>query len=111
PAWSDLTLLILARPGAASLEVAEAMELFGNVQVLERPMRVAALVSALRSALRARQRQYQIRDHFAQRERTERLIRQSFEEMQTLLETLPIGVFIAHDAQCLRVTGNHSANE
>jgi len=111
PTWSDLPLLVLARPGAASVEVAEAMELFGNVQVLERPMRVAALVSAVRSALRARQRQYQIRDHLAQRERTEQLMRQSMEEMQALLETLPIGVFIAHDAQCSRITGNRSATD
>ena len=42
----------------------------GNVTVLERPTRVAALVSAVRTALRARQRQYQIRDHLAERERS-----------------------------------------
>ena len=46
----------------------EAMELLGNVTVLERPMRVAALVSAIRTAVRARQRQYQIRDQLLQRE-------------------------------------------
>ena len=111
PAWSDLPVLVLARPGAVSVDVARAMDLFGNVTVLERPMRVAALVSAVRSALRARQRQYQLRDHLAQRERTEHLLRQSFEEMQTLLETLPIGVFIAHDPECRRITGNRSASE
>jgi signal transduction histidine kinase/ActR/RegA family two-component response regulator len=111
PAWSDLPVLVLARPGAVSADVARAMDLFGNVTVLERPMRVAALVSAVRSALRARQRQYQLRDHLLQRERTEQLLRQSVEEMQTLLETLPIGVFIAHDPECRRITGNRSASE
>jgi PAS domain S-box-containing protein len=69
PPWSDLPVLILARPGADSAAVAQAMNLLGNVVVLERPIRVAALVSAVRTALRARQRQYQIRDHFAERER------------------------------------------
>ena len=49
------------------------MDLLGNVTVLERPTRVAALVSAVRAALRARQRQYQIRDHLAERERAEAL--------------------------------------
>jgi len=38
------------------------MDKYGNVTVLERPMRIAALVSAVRSALRARTRQYQVRD-------------------------------------------------
>jgi two-component system CheB/CheR fusion protein len=45
------------------------MDVLGNVTVLERPTRVAALVSAARTALRSRQRQYQIRDHLIERER------------------------------------------
>ncbi|MBI2824928.1 MAG: PAS domain S-box protein [Planctomycetia bacterium] len=69
PQWSDLPVLVIARTGADSAAVAQAMDLLGNVTVLERPTRVAALVSAIRTALRARQRQYQIRDHMAQRER------------------------------------------
>jgi PAS domain S-box-containing protein len=69
PPWSDLPVLILARPGADSAAVAQAMNLLGSVVVLERPIRVAALVSAVRTALRARQRQYQVRDHLAERER------------------------------------------
>jgi two-component system, sensor histidine kinase len=56
PRWSDLPVLVLARPGADSAAVAHAMELLGNVTVLERPVRVAALVSAVRTALRARGR-------------------------------------------------------
>ena len=75
PAWSDLPILILARTGADSAAVARAMDLFGNVTVLERPIRVAALVSAVRSALRARRRQYQIREQLAERERTEAELR------------------------------------
>jgi PAS domain S-box-containing protein len=66
PSWSDLPVLIFARPGADSAAVAQALELLGNVTVLERPMRVASLVSAVHTALRARQRQYQTRDHLTQ---------------------------------------------
>ena len=62
PSWSDLPILVLARPGADSAAVATAMERLGNVTVLERPTRVAALVSAVRTAMRARRRQYQLRD-------------------------------------------------
>jgi PAS domain S-box-containing protein len=69
PPWSDLPILVVARPGAESTVVTQSMDLLGNVTVLERPTRVASLVSAVRTALRARQRQYQIRDDLADRER------------------------------------------
>ena len=75
PPWSDLPVLVLARPGAESQVVARAMDLLGNVTVLERPTRVATLVSALRTALRSRQRQYQIREYIAERERVEALLK------------------------------------
>jgi signal transduction histidine kinase len=59
--WSDVPVLVLARTGADSAVIIEAMELLANVTVVERPLRVAALVSTLRSALRARARQYEMR--------------------------------------------------
>jgi len=77
PPWSDLPVLVVARPVADSAAVAQAMDLLGNVTVLERPMRVAALVSAVRTALRARQRQYQIREHLAEHKRAEETLRDS----------------------------------
>jgi signal transduction histidine kinase/ActR/RegA family two-component response regulator len=61
PPWSDLPVLVLARHGETSRAVVDAMDLSANVTVLERPMRVASLVSVVRSALRARQRQYELR--------------------------------------------------
>jgi signal transduction histidine kinase/ActR/RegA family two-component response regulator len=61
PPWSDLPLVLLARPDARSMTVAGAMELWPNTSVIERPLRAPELVSVLRSALRARSRQYQIR--------------------------------------------------
>ena len=53
PQWSDLPILVIARQGADSAAVARSMDILGNVTVLERPTRVASLVSAVRSALRA----------------------------------------------------------
>jgi PAS domain S-box-containing protein len=61
PAWSDLPLLVLTHPGADSPAALQAMDDLGNVTLLERPLRVAAFVSSVRSALRARLRQYQVR--------------------------------------------------
>jgi signal transduction histidine kinase/CheY-like chemotaxis protein len=60
PAWSDLPILVLARAGADSIAVGNAVALLGNVTLLERPLRVAGLVSVVRTALRARYRQSQI---------------------------------------------------
>jgi signal transduction histidine kinase len=60
--WSDLWTLILARQGADSPAIAYAMGMGANLSVLERPMRVAALITAVRTALRARHRQYEMRN-------------------------------------------------
>jgi len=62
PPWSDLPVIVLARQGADSRVIADAMDRLANVTVIERPMRVASLVSAARTVLRARNRQYQMRD-------------------------------------------------
>jgi two-component system, sensor histidine kinase len=62
PPWSDVPVLILARQGADSNVITEAMDRLANVTVIERPMRVASLISTVRTALRARNRQYQLRD-------------------------------------------------
>ncbi len=63
PPWSDLPVIVLARGGADSPTAAQAIATLGNVIVLEQPVRVSTLVSALNMALRARRRQYQIREH------------------------------------------------
>jgi signal transduction histidine kinase/CheY-like chemotaxis protein len=68
PRWSDLPVLVLARGGVDSVEAGDAMAMLGNVTLLERPLRVAALVSAVRTAVRARNRQYEIETHLKQLE-------------------------------------------
>jgi signal transduction histidine kinase len=68
PSWSDLPVLVLAQRGADSPSALRALELLGNVTLLERPLRVAALMSTVRAALRARERQYQTRAHLSERE-------------------------------------------
>lgn len=63
--WSDVPILVLARQGADSRAVGEIMDEFANVTVIERPMRITSLVSAIRTALRARRRQYELRSLLA----------------------------------------------
>lgn len=88
PTWSDLPILVMSRPGADSSSVALAMNLFHNVTVLERPMRVSALVSAVKSALRARARQYQIRDQLGALEEAERELRLADQRKDEFLAVL-----------------------
>jgi len=72
PPWSDLPVLLLTRTGADSAAAKRAVDTLGNVTLLERPVRIAALASAVRSALRARERQYQTRAHLLEREESDR---------------------------------------
>ncbi|MDB5965620.1 MAG: hybrid sensor histidine kinase/response regulator [Polaromonas sp.] len=62
PTWSDIPILLLTRNGADSLDVQRAVEHLGNVTLLERPVRTITLIASTRSAIRARERQYQVRD-------------------------------------------------
>ena len=62
PTWSDLPIVLLTADGADSPLALSALEVLGNVMVIERPVRSTTLVSTLRSALKARRRQYQVRD-------------------------------------------------
>ena len=61
PAWSDLPIMLLIGRSADLQGLHAAARAIGNVTLLERPMRVAALLSATEYALRARRRQYESR--------------------------------------------------
>ena len=63
PPWSDLPIILLTHPGADSPTVRMAVRNLGNVALLERPVRVASLLTAAQTALRARQRQFATREH------------------------------------------------
>lgn len=61
-AWSDLPVLLLTKQSAAPPEIQNIFRKLGNVTLLERPVRSVTLISAANSALRARQRQYEMRE-------------------------------------------------
>ena len=62
PSWSEIPIILLVGAGVDSSVTATALALLGNVTILERPVRVTTLVSALRTAIRARRRQYEVRN-------------------------------------------------
>ena len=77
PAWSDFPVVVLTAGGGAGPAAVGALKALGesgNMTLVERPTRVITLVSAVRSALRARRRQYEVRAHLdaEQRARAER---------------------------------------
>ena len=69
PVWSDLPILVLSRSGRESMVLSELVVRLGNVSVVERPIRTSTLLSLVRSSLRARERQYQVRRYLSQQER------------------------------------------
>ena len=94
PEWSELPVIVLSRSGADSPAAVEAMELLGNVTVMERPVRLTTLISALRSALNARRRQYELRRRLQELRATEAAVRFRGEQFETLLDCAPLGVYL-----------------
>jgi signal transduction histidine kinase len=64
PPWSDVPVLLFAgAPGAdMAVRAIRSIETLRNVTLLDRPIRLAAVLSTVRAALRSRTRQYEVRD-------------------------------------------------
>lgn len=90
PRWSDFPFVLLTRRGGSPVE--HLIELLGNVTVLERPFHPATLVNAVRSALRARQRQREVEGHLKERQQTHErqalLIRELHHRVKNTLATV-----------------------
>jgi signal transduction histidine kinase/response regulator RpfG family c-di-GMP phosphodiesterase len=112
PAWSDLPVLLLSAFRRDSLLYDRSIfRELGNVTVLERPVRIGALLSTVVSALRARLRQYELRDHVHRMRESEARERARAAELESLLRVVPAAIFFAHDPACARITGNRVAYE
>lgn len=68
PSWSDVPVLLFAGSSGAdmTLRTIQSIETLRNVTLFDRPIRLAAVLSAIRAALRARARQYEVRDLLAE---------------------------------------------
>ena len=64
PAWSEIPVLLFTGGdrSQALLRTLAALDNLRNVTLLDRPIRIAAVISTVRAALRARARQYELRD-------------------------------------------------
>jgi len=78
PPWSDFPFVLLAtkRAGRRPTEALRMLEQLGNVVVLERPIHGETLTSAVASALRGRNRQYEARRRLEELAEAEERLRQ-----------------------------------
>ena len=62
PDWSDLPIILLTHARLDSLPLRQAIATLGNLTLLERPVHILTLITSAHAMLRARQRQYQVRE-------------------------------------------------
>ncbi len=89
PRWSDFPIIVLTGNGmstATSESAVRSRAPLGNVTLLERPLRPVTLISSVRSALLARRRQYEVRDHLRERATAEEALRRAHDILESLVE-------------------------
>jgi signal transduction histidine kinase len=89
PPWSDFPIIVLTGSGMSTALTESAVRSrapLGNITLLERPLRPATLISAVRTALTARRRQYELRDHLQERTAAEDALRRAHDALESLVE-------------------------
>jgi signal transduction histidine kinase/CheY-like chemotaxis protein len=71
PIWSDLPVILFSSHSRNAEKLLRTLGSRVNITIVERPIRITMLISAVRGALRARQRQYQTRDLLDQLEQAD----------------------------------------
>src|SRR5207248_5944640 len=82
--WSDFPFVVLTTGGEStrrSLAAFQHLQALGNVTLLERPVRAVTLISAVKSALRSRCRQYEAQSYIAERRRAEEALTRQAQEL------------------------------
>lgn len=88
PAWSDIPIVVLTSGGGEMPGNAEALAALcetGNVTLIERPVRVMTLMSTIKSGLRARQHQYEVREYLLAENRARRALEESEHRLRVAL--------------------------
>ena len=98
PAWSDLPIVIVA--AAHQTERLDLIDGLGNVSVLQRPLSLSTLRSTVTAALRARRRQYQVRELLQLRDdadrRKDEFLAMLAHELRNPLAPLRTGLQLLH---------------
>ncbi|HEX2723865.1 MAG TPA: ATP-binding protein [Gemmatimonadaceae bacterium] len=113
PSWSDLPIILLTGEGELSGSLPRPLSgitLKGNVTLLERPVKVATLITLLRSAQRARQRQLDLRAYIEEREASENSLRESEERLRSAVLSAPYPLMLhAEDGEVLQLSNAWTA--
>ena len=88
PPWSNLPVLALCREGMQAPALGEALRALSNLTVLDRPSSTRSMVSAVKTALRGRRWQYQIRDQIESLMEADRALRLADQRKDEFLATL-----------------------
>lgn len=91
--WSNLPIVVLTSGSPSSIERLDDLNLFdpatsSNVTILERPVNATTLITLTHSALRARRRQYEVRDLLSHLQSTNEQLREAQSALQRANETL-----------------------
>jgi PAS domain S-box-containing protein len=93
PSWSDLPVIVLMQGGTQSAQAARVLQSLGNVTLLERPAPMRSIVSAARAALRARKRQYQMRDQLQEIRHAQAKAHGLQEQLEIAVDASELGTF------------------
>jgi PAS domain S-box-containing protein len=96
PPWSEVPTILLCRTSPPSLVAARVVDSLRNVTVLERPTSSRTLISSVQAALRARARQYQLREQFEALRASEAALRDSELQFRTMANSIPQLAWMAH---------------
>ncbi|NLD70004.1 MAG: PAS domain-containing sensor histidine kinase, partial [Limnobacter sp.] len=88
PAWSDVPVVMLTRDRERSPSAARMVAALTNLTLLDLPLSTASMVSAVLAALRARRRQYDIRDQLVAQREAEQALREADRRKDEFIATL-----------------------
>jgi PAS domain S-box-containing protein len=106
--WSDVPAILLCRTGIQSRIASRILRSLHNVTVLERPTSSRTLVSSLKAALRARERQYQMREQFKNLLESESALRLRERQLHSVAENTP-DMLVRFDRNLRHVFVNQAA--
>jgi PAS domain S-box-containing protein len=95
PSWSDVPAVLLCHAEAPQFAT-DMLNRLRNVTLLERPTSSRTLLSSVQAALRARARQYELRERIEALGSSEAALRESERQFRTMVDTIPQLAWMAH---------------